>query len=417
MAVAALAACGGGGGNSSPNGAPVAGSVGESGGSSTTGETGSAPPTAGGPGLVAQAPVRVNTTTAGNQFVRAIGALADGGYTVAWTSPAGSGAASSSFYIQRYDAVGNKAGAQTLIPFQFDNGAVPALTVMGDGSVVLAYAAGRTPSPLEPWMTSTGIYTRRFDAGGAAVGAETVVVSRVFNSIGDQGLHYFTNPAVVSWADGSYAVGWAYVEGNYTGVVPSFATQRYDAQGQAAGGPQFSIGSGGADVLPTFRMTAAAGGSFVFAISSRNLNRQPAFFHFSGGGRIGSFDGDTALPWDQTILLPLRDGRFALWSTNSSGPYLQMLDARGQAVGAATAVAARPTRATALRDGGYLLVFDPQGTAQRYDSASAAVGQPFMPSPWGETTALSGGGLATAWTGTSAAGDQEAMTQRFLPPN
>ncbi|HYN46407.1 MAG TPA: hypothetical protein VES64_06920, partial [Allosphingosinicella sp.] len=47
----------------------------------------------------------VNTTEAGNQISPSVGALADGGYVVAWTS-VGQDAEGSSIHVQRYDSLG-----------------------------------------------------------------------------------------------------------------------------------------------------------------------------------------------------------------------------------------------------------------------------------------------------------------------
>lgn len=62
------------------------------------------------PTLAAQAVSLVNTTTAGDQAFRSIGALNDGGYTVAWISD------NTTLFIQRYDSAGNKVGGETAVP-------------------------------------------------------------------------------------------------------------------------------------------------------------------------------------------------------------------------------------------------------------------------------------------------------------
>ena len=403
MAIVALAACGGGGSSeSSPSS------------STNAGQTLSQKPLKT-PGLIAQDRSVVNTTMLGDQKVRAVGALADGGYTVAWLSEDDSGSGPGLF-MQRYDAAGAKVGAQTSIGFDFEPSSV-ALAVRSDGGLAVAYGATRSPSPSEPWIVSSGIYARRFDAGGAPVGGETEVVSVVQNQTGARTLYYVADPAILSWEDGQFLVGWASVREDYTGKVPEFQTQRYDSQGRAVGGRR-SVGSG--DTGTSFELTAAPGGGYLVSTFRRAAGElYMRFTEVELGHTVAVAYGENGLPAG-SILLPLKQGGYVLLSMDNGSAYSQIFDGNGYATGRRTALASLPSSASALGDGGYAVFWGASGAerwvAQRYDSAGSALGDPLDIDTDGavpQFASLQQGGLALAWSATGSAGDLDVMTQRF----
>lgn len=406
MAIAALAACGGGGG-----------STGSSPSSSTNAEQSLSQKPLKTPGLVAQDRSVVNTTMLGDQKVRAVGALADGGYTVAWLSEDDSGSGRGLF-MQRYDAAGAKVGAQTPVPLDFESSSL-ALAVRSDGGLAVAYGSTRSPSPSEPWIVSSGIYARRFDASGAPVGGEIEVVSVVQDQIGARTLYYVADPAILSWEDGKFLVGWAYVREDYTGKVPEFQTQRYDSQGQAVGGRR-SVGSG--DTGTSFELTAAPGGGYLVSTFRRVAgDLYLRFTQVDLGHTIAVPYGDNGLP-AESILLPLKQGGYVLVSAKNGSAYGQMFDGNGNALGTHTALSSMPSSASALSDGSYVLLWGTSGAerlvAQRYDGADAALGEPLDIDTDGavpQIAALRDGGLSLAWSAAGSAGDLEVMTQRFKP--
>jgi hypothetical protein len=405
MAIAALSACGGGGsgGEASPPG------------STPNAEQALSANSRRGPGLIAEQPSVVNTTTAGAQSVRAIGALADGGHTVAWLSEDESGAGPS-LYMQRYDAAGSKLGAQTLIPFDFEQTSV-AIAVRSDGGVAVAYGSTRTPHPSEPWIVSSGIYARRFDAGGTQLGGETEVVSVVQDQTAARTLYYVADPAILSWEDGSFLVGWASIREDYTGKIPDFQTQRYDSQGQPVG-DRLDVGTG--DINTSFELTAAPGGGYLVSTYRRAAGElYVRYTQVDLGHTIALPYSEHGLP-AASILLPLKQGGYVLLSGQDGSAHSQMFDHSGNAVGTPAPLSSLPSAASPLGDGGYVLVWGTSGAerfaAQRYDSAGATLGEPFDIDTGGAmplATPLRDGGLALAWTAAVSTTDTDVMTQRF----
>ena len=404
MAVAALVACGGGGGG--------ADSLPSS--STATAEQTQKPRKA--PGLVAQEASVANTTIAGDQQVRAIGALADGGHTVAWLSDEpGSGP---SLFMQRYDAAGAKVGGQTLVPFSFEESSV-AIAVRSDGGVAVAYGSTRSPSPAEPWIVSSGIYARRFDAGGNPVGGETEVVSVVQDQTAARTLYYVADPALLSWEDGSFLVGWAAIREDYTGKVPAFQTQRYDSQGQAVGSRR-SVGTG--DVGTSFELTAAPAGGYLVATHRRVAGElYVRYTQVDLGHTVALPYGEHGLP-AASILLPLKQGGYVLLSGEDGSATSQLFDRNGNAIDRPVLISALPSSASALSDGGYVVFWGTSGAerlvAQRYDSAGAAVGDVLNIDTDGavpQFASMRDGGVALAWSAAGSTGDLDVITQRFKP--
>jgi hypothetical protein len=175
-------------------------------------------------------------------------------------------------------------------------------------------------------------------------------------------------------------------------------------------------------VNTSFKLTAIPDGRYVIATYHRFMGQTYVTFGIGdGGARIGLlFDADFGLPASGTALLPLSDGRFALWSRNRNGVYVQMLDQSGSAAGSPTALAALPESASALSNGGYA-TFSRTAAAgtlagQRFDSTGAALGDAFEFQAGSEpavTASLIGGGLAMGWNAAGPAGDLDVFTRRF----
>jgi hypothetical protein len=251
------------------------------------------------------------------------------------------------------------------------------------------------------------------------MGGETQVTSIVQNTLGAQALYYVADPAIATWDDGKYLIAWASIEDSYVGKVPTFQAQRYDSTGSALGAP---ISAGRGEVNTSFKLTAIPDGRYAIATYHRFQGQTYVTFGIGDrGGRIGLlYDADFGLPASDTTLLPLGDGRFALWSRNRNGAYVQMLDQSGSAAGSPTALAALPESAGALSNGGYA-TFSRTTVAgtlvgQRFDSTGAALGDAFEFQAGAErpmTASLIGGGLAMGWSATGPAGDLDVFTRRF----
>jgi hypothetical protein len=215
--------------------------------------------------------------------------------------------------------------------------------------------------------------------------------------------------------DGGFAVGWASAEVN--GLAQH--AQRFDASMRAAGAP-VDFAAAGADRNLSLRLVAAPGGNFVAGTTHR-FNGIGYWQFRIGTATVGPLnDSDAGLAELNTTLLPLADGRFALWSTGTGGGYVQMLDAAGRAIGAATSVAIVPDTAVTLPDGGWATVMRQMPgqpfLAQRFDAAGRAMGDRVelalgIARPLAASSV--GAGFALAWTSATSSGDTDVKVQRI----
>lgn len=359
----------------------------------------------------------VNTTAGGDQSARAIGALAGGGYAIAWAD-------GDRVAVQQYDANGVRTGAETAIHFDLGQHPDAALAVLSDGSVSVAYTSTRTvpgnPYPLE----ASSVLAHRFDASGAPMGGAYEVASLTHSAIAQE-YKVAREPGFLTWPDGSHAVTWdvVTVRGAYGSGV-SGAVASFDSSGEPVGpaAQLFGAGEPGSRVsfatLPDggllFAEQYVAGGQYLVRFTPSDDPERTT--------TIASTPDGSGLP-GHSMLLGLRDG-YALWSTAGEAPYLQLLDDTGAASGARVPLAHAPYQAQVLADGGFVLFWRVEGqdeagadlVAQRFDAAGAAVGgEQRVETNGGEplVTALAEGGWALAWTAAGADGSLDVFTQLF----
>jgi hypothetical protein len=393
MAAAFTTACGGGGGGgaieapASASAAPAAAGNGPA-APAPSSSAAAAPAPALATALTAFSAEVANTTVAGNQSVRNVSALSNGGHAVAWTSASG-------LAVERFDANGAKSGGETRVAATLPADA--AITVLTDGSIVVA------------WTDARGVLLQRFDAQGAASGNETIAVP----------LASAAQPVLLALDGGAIALGWAQVS---DGNVRSQHAQRFDAQLRASGSP-VDFAAGNPDQNVSLTLIATSGGDFIAGVTHRYQGI--GYLQYRIGGRdVGPlFDMNAGLPEFNTTLAALADGRIALWSMGSNGGYMQMLDAGGRPIGAATPVAVAPETAVALRDGGWVTVtrqmYGQPTIAQRFAASGAPVGASVeaaggMSRPLITSAVTSG--FALAWNFTGAMGDSDVRTQRIAAP-
>jgi hypothetical protein len=377
------------------------------------------------PTLVGQGISLVNTTTAGNQLFRSIGALTDGGYTVAWVSE------NATLFIQRYDAAGNKVGGEIAVPLFVAGTCGPTcdasttaaaiteggLAVLSDGSVVVAYSATRAvPSSLS---SKRAVYIQRFDATGAQVLPETEVVSsvEVLHSRSDS----YLQVKVEALADGGFVVGWANVSPSSVGIFGhAIFTRRYDSAAQPVGDPvlvkSFTAFPGG----ELYRLAADAQGGYTVYVFERTI--EPPFatqnwtFHFDANGTVAQIGVPTFF---DALLLPLEGDRFLLFTGSTSGPVRQFLDGSGVPVGDPIPIPSVPLDAQELADGSFVVFWNLSGNliAQRFDSSGAPMGNLLTISTHVGlmgVAALADTGFAVGWSGPSGAGDLDVFTESFI---
>jgi len=305
----------------------------------------------------------VNTTTASDQYFPTIGALADGGFIIGWTSlnPAGF----NTLVGQRFDTDGTRIGDEIQLSRSAVSGAdTAAITGLADGGFVISWTGADN--------NGLGVRAQRFDANGASIGAEQTVNSSM---IFDQ-----SSSSIASLAGGGYAITW------------TDQIRKGDINGNDTIKAQ-AFGANGARI----------GGEITVSTSISGHPIEPTITGLSNGGFLVSW----------TL-----EGRGA-------GVFAQLFDANGASVGSEFRVDTEPSfykrapSATALADGGFLITWtDPSGTlgdtsltaikARLYDAAGAPVGDEFLVNSQtlnGQTesavTGLVNGGFAVSWTDTS----------------
>lgn len=161
----------------------------------------------------------VNTTTASSQNHPSVAMDTDGDFIVVWQS-LGQDGSDYGIYAQRYNAGGTAQGIETLINATTANNQLSPVVAMDDtGAFAVAWVSNMQDGSQE------GIYTRRFDATGAALGGELLVNT---TTAGAQ-----DNPSIAMASEGAFAVAWnsAAQDGSRTGVYQ----QGFDANGAKAG--------------------------------------------------------------------------------------------------------------------------------------------------------------------------------------
>lgn len=422
LLASALSACGGG-----ASGSDVAGltpSVGATSAANATARSAqrAQPPdakskAASNPTLIAQPPDLVNTTTAGDQQVRAIGDLADGGYEVVWVS-------GEALFLQRYGAAGNKIGGETAVQLVFDPRDVAsqilansAVAVLADGSVVVAYPTGRTSGGgMEPVQTAYTVSIQRFDASGVQILPETQVVSVVGGD--PRRPTTFGNVQVLAMADGGHVVGWTRFSASATvGSRDALQTQRFDADNQPAGGV-VSIGS---VVGPSFfRIAGDSTGGYTAYWSGLREDFTPTGLTVTHYDQNQSPTQVLAGFLGSALLLPLEGEGFFLYTVDTNlNAFRQMLDSHGAPVGESVAVSTLPFDARQLADG-TLIVFEsaPSGglLAQRYTAAGEPIGDLLTLQTSGTTRLLAAradSGFVVAWNNSSETTGLDVYVQAF----
>ncbi len=250
---------------------------------------------------------QVNTYTTSDQKFSEVTGLSDGGFIVTWES-FGQDGSYQGIYMQRYDAGGIAVGSETLVnTTTYNRQMAPTITEIVNGNIVVVWSGrdsssggikgqiydstGTTvgsefqlnthtiSSQVYPSVTALkgggfvatwasndqdgsgyGVFARRYDAGGVAIGNEFQV-----NTYWTSAQDYISTAGL---EDGGFVVTWASLgqDGDGYGVYG----QRYDASGIAIGG-EFHISDGetvGNQTEPS--VAALAGGGFVVSWASQN---------------------------------------------------------------------------------------------------------------------------------------------------
>ena len=262
----------------------------------------------------------VNTTVQLSQFSPSIAAFEDGGFVVTYVSDDGDGN-NDAILSQRFDAAGAKVGAETT---------VNTVTVTGNQSqpnvATLVDAGGNNAGHVivfSSFATATegdgdrnGVFAQRFDASGAAVGAEFQVNTTTND---DQ-----SEPAVIGLTGGGFVVVWTddLLDGSAGGIF----AQRYDVNGVALG-DEFRVNTDRLNSENDADITALSDGGFVVswtAGSSQDGSSDGVFAQRfdANGSRIDGeiqVNVETSSQQFQSAVSSFGDGFAVVWSSFNSG--------------------------------------------------------------------------------------------------
>ncbi|MBA5778217.1 cadherin-like domain-containing protein, partial [Stappia sp. F7233] len=137
---------------------------------------------------------RVNTYTTNHQTFQSVAALENGGFVVTWSSLQQDGS-SWGVYGQRYSASGTRVGSEFRInSYTTDVQAYPSVASLTDGGFIATWHS------LNQDGSSWGIYGQRYNSSGGTVGSEFRINSYTTN--------HQNEPSVTGLVNGGFVVTW-----------------------------------------------------------------------------------------------------------------------------------------------------------------------------------------------------------------
>jgi len=196
-------------------------------------------------------PFRVNQFTVGNQQNAAVARNDAGDFVVVWESASAQDGSRAGVYARRYDAGGAALGDEFLVnQFTLGAQAFPAVAMDPVGDFVIAWEGAYQDGD------GYGVYARRYNAAGNPLGPEELVNS---TTVGDQRF-----PSVARDAVGNYVVAWQAGDGDEEGVV----ARRFGPDGTPLTG-ELSVNTTTADSQRRPRVATDPAGRFTVAWESR----------------------------------------------------------------------------------------------------------------------------------------------------
>ena len=196
--------------------------------------------------------LQINEFAAGTQWRPDIGVAADGTFVVAWQDEDARDGSLDGIFGRRFASTGDALSGD----FQVNSSTqrdqqYPSISVASDGSFVVAFQSNGKDEPAV--TTSPGIFARRFDSSGAALGAEFQVNTY---TTGAQSL-----PDVAMQPSGGFVVVWQdHTQPGGAGVFGRL----YDATGAPDGG-EFPVPTNVAATKERPRVATGSDGSFTVA--------------------------------------------------------------------------------------------------------------------------------------------------------
>ena len=325
----------------------------------------------------------VNTTTTSSQFTssesrgstHAVAVARDGSHVVVWSSLNQDGSGWG-VYGQRFDAAGNAIGSEFLINQSTTNDQKNATVAMnGRGDFVVAWTSVNQDG------SGSGVYARRYDAAGTALGNEFLVNT---TTTGNQ-----DSPVVAMASKGRFLVVW---EGQGAGDLDGVFGQCYNVNGTAIGAEVLiNTATSGLQGEPSVSM--APDGSAVVVWDDAN-GVQAQRFHANLTAMGGPINVDAWSSAGEADVEMAADGSFAVVYRKTLldiGVYLQRYDAAGTAIGLAQVVNTRfsgnqTDPSIAMDDpGNFVVVWEGVGAGdstgvfgRRYDASGTALSMEFL---------------------------------------
>ena len=172
-------------------------------------------------GVAVSAESRVNTTIAGSQLLPAVSALADGGYIVAW-SDANDYYAAPEINIRRYAANGTAIGSEVRVDSVSEYASSPSVAGLSDGGFVVVFDDAQ----------SNQIYSRRYRPDGTPAASDAQISNPDTATLNRAA-------QAIALPDGGYIVAWQRAtvwEGDSYDWVT--IAQRFDANDDTVGPEQ-----------------------------------------------------------------------------------------------------------------------------------------------------------------------------------
>ena len=248
---------------------------------------------------------RVNTYTTAGQFGPLAASDAAGDFVLVWQSDGQSGV--SDVYAQRYDAAGTPLGGEFRVNPAPDFRVRPAVGRSPSGPFVVVWSENNHPPD-----RSFGVFGQRYDAAGAALGAEFQVNTYT------TGAQYWGGVAVD--ASGNFVVVW---ESGQDGSSYGVRGQRFSSSGTPLGG-EFQVNSytTGVQGYPSLGMDPSGNFVVVWQSNGQDGSGMGVFgqrFAAAGTPVGGEFQVNTSTLGYQTHPNVALDanGRFVVvWSSN-----------------------------------------------------------------------------------------------------
>jgi hypothetical protein len=327
---------------------------------------------------------QINQFITGNQRPTSVAAAVDGGFVVVWDAAAQDGSGYGVF-ARKYDAFGGPGAEFQVNVYTTNPQSAGVVTVAADGSFLVAWHS----SNQDLGSAGLGIYGRRYNSAGTAVGTEIHIST---TTTGNQ-----QNPSAASLPSGSVVV-WDSPDGGVQGIFG----QRLNTSGAPVGG-EFPVNTYTSMTQQRARVAAAPDGRFVVVWESQSQdgNGLSVFgrrYDGSGSPLSGEFQVNTYTTSNQAYpaVSMASDGSFVvLWASafqdgSQLGVFGQRFDPNGVREGSEFRVntwttnnQSQPSVASAS-DGSFVVTWRSYAVepmtgvrAQMYDAQGGATGQEF----------------------------------------